>query len=278
MPDKIISYYNETWQADAEATGQLVIEIGCNDMVCLVKGAVSQEIEGFEIFRLDKESGDWTDVFYELRASSRLLNRTYLTTHCYYNFEEAIIIPGAHFTATAAGDYLSLMYGDSGHHDFMYEMIGENEQLVNAYRISRSINEMVGRHFVLYKPHHSYTSLVKDVLERTDPSDHFIKVQFYSHHIIAAVVKQNQLQLIQSFHYKTPEDILYHLVQINRQFELNPAYSHLEVSGMFETGSELHIQLQSLYGLITLDSMKPDGVFTGQYPAHYFTPFYKLVV
>jgi hypothetical protein len=67
-------------------------------------------------------------------------------------------------------------------------------------------------------------------------------------------------------------------VHINRQFELNPAFSNLELSGLFETGSELHIQLQSLYGLITLDSMKPDGVFTGQYPAHYFTPFYKLVV
>jgi hypothetical protein len=278
MPDKIISYYNETWQADALATGQLVMEIGSNDMICLVKGDASQEIEGFEMFSLDKESGDWNEAFYELRAISRLLNRNYLTTHCYYNVEEAIMIPGERFTASAADDYLSLIYGESARHEFQYELIGENEKMVNAYRISRSIHERVGRHFVSYKPHHSYTSLVKDVLERTEPSDHFIKVQFYSHHIIAAIVKHNQLQLIQSFHYETPEDILYHLVNINRQFELNPAYSHLEVSGMFETGSELHIQLQSLYGLITLDSMKPDGVFTGQYPAHYFTPFYKLVV
>jgi hypothetical protein len=278
MPDKITSYYNETWQEDAAASGQLVIEIGSNDMVCLVKGNASREIEGFEMFRLDNDGGDWNDTFYQLRANSRLLNRTYVTTHCYYNFEESIIIPGVRFTASAAEDYLSLIYGDSGRRDFMYEMIGENEQMVNAYRISRSINEMVGRHFVLYKPHHTYTRLIKDMLERTDASDHFIKVQFYSHHFIAVVVKQGQLQLIQSFRYQTPEDILYHLVHINRQFELNPAFSNLELSGLFETGSELHIQLQSLYGLITLDSMKPDGVFTGQYPAHYFTPFYKLVV
>jgi hypothetical protein len=42
----------------------------------------------------------------------------------------------------------------------------------------------------------------------------------------------------------------------------------------------LHQQLQSMFGLITLDTMHADGIFksVSGYPLHHFTPFYKLVV
>jgi hypothetical protein len=280
MARKIISYYNETAQAAYTDADQLVVEISNHEVVCLLKGAESQEIEGFELFHLDKGSSDWSDVFYEVRSASQLLNRTYRDAHCYYNFEEAVVIPGQRFTATSAEDYLSLLYGESDRHDIKYDTIRPDAQMVNAYRIRKSINELMGRHFVLYKPHHTYSRLLEDVLTRTEAADHFIKVQFYSHHFIVAVMKKDQLQLIQSFHFETFDDVLYHLININRQFELSAVHSHLEISGMFETGSILHKQLQPLFGLITFDGMQPDGVFktTTQHPAHYFTPFYKLVV
>ncbi len=280
MARKITGYYNEAADTALADADQLVIGISCNEIVCLVKGAGSQEIDGFELFKLEKGSSDWSDVFYEVRAASQLLSRAYHDTHCYYNFEEAVIIPGQRFTATAAEDYLSLIYGESDRHEVKFDPIGSDEQMVNAYRIRKSINELMGRHFLLYKPHHAYSRLLEDVLTRTETADHFIKVQFYSNHIIAAVMKQNQLQIIQSFNFETKDDVLYHLSNINRQFELNALHSHLEISGMFESGSSLHKQLQSLFGLITFESIEPDGVFktaTG-YPAHYFTPFYKLVV
>jgi hypothetical protein len=280
MARKITGYYNETAQAAFTDADQLVIEISSNQVVCLVKGAASQEIEGFELFALDKTNNDWTDVFYELRAASQLLNRTYRDAHCYYNFEEAIIIPGQRFTATSAEDYLSLMYGESNRHDVKYDTIQAEAQMVNAYRIRKSINELMSRHFLLYKPHHVYSRVLEDILTRNELADHFIKLQFYSNHIIAAVVIRNQLQLIQSFRFETTDDILYHLANINRQFALNVSHSHLEISGMFEIGSALHLHLQSMFGLITLDGIEADGVFktTNEYPAHYFTPFYKLVV
>ena len=280
MARKITSYYNNSEHASITEACQLVIEISKHELVCLVKGEASQEIEGFEMFRLDKASRDWSDVFYDVRAVSQLLNRQYRDTHCYYNFEETVIVPKQRFTASSAEDYLSLLYGDSDRYDIKYDTLLPSEEMINAYRIKKSINELMGRHFVLYKPHHSYSKLLEDILTRTELAEHFMKVQFYSKHIIVAVVKEKQLQLIQSFAYETTEDVLYHLIHISRQFGFDVSVSHLEISGMFETGSSLHKQIQELFGLITFDGMQPNGVFklTHDHPAHYFTPFYKLVV
>lgn len=280
MAHKIVGYYNDAQKAAITEADQLYIEIGNNELACLVKGAESQETEGFEVFQLDKGQSDWTDVFYEVRSTSQLLNRTYKDVHCRYNFEEAVIIPEPKFTLTSAEDYLSLLYGESNRYDIKYDSILPVNHMVNAYRIRKSINELMCRHFVLYKPSHIYSGILNDLLTRIELANHFIKVQFYSTHIVVAVVKHKQLQLIQSFQYEVSEDILYHLVNISQQFELDNTVSNLEMSGMFETGSLLHQQLQPLFGLITFETVETSGVcksVTG-FAAHYFTPFYKLVV
>ncbi|MEO8174907.1 MAG: hypothetical protein ABI581_17560, partial [Sediminibacterium sp.] len=85
MARKIIGYYSETGSAEATDADQLVVEISRGQVVCLVKGSASQEIEGFEMFDLGKEHTDWNDIFYNLRAESQILSRTFRNAHCYYN-------------------------------------------------------------------------------------------------------------------------------------------------------------------------------------------------
>lgn len=280
MTSKTISYYNDHSGASHSDTDQLVLEISHTHMVCLVKGSNSGETEALEWFSIDEPGAEWSDIFHHIKLQSLLLHRTYRDIHCYYNFEEALLVPEAQFSAGAAEDFLSLVYGESDRHEIKYDTINISSPIINVYRVKKSLHEQVNRYFLLNKPHHIYTALAEEVLNTKDLAEHFIKVQFYSKHFVAAVVKEAQLQLIQSFAYTAKEDILYHLANISRQFSLDSQRSHLEVSGMFETGSSLHQQLQPMFGLITFESTEPDGIFktTGEYPLHYFTPFHKLVV
>ena len=238
----------------------------------MIKGAASQQVEGLELFALEKGSPDWSDVFYEVTAASQILGRTYRDTHCYYNFEEAIIIPQQKFSVASAENYLALVYGESNRHDFRYDTLLSPGHIVNAYRIRKSIHELLGRLFILYKPHHSYSKMLDDILTRDQLEGHFVKIQFYTSHIILAFVKDKQLQLVQSFQYQTTDDILYYLSSIIQQFGIHKQ-SQLEISGMFDTDSILYQQLGKLFGLISFDTIQPDGLF-----AHYLTPFYKLAV
>jgi len=232
------------------------------------------------LFVLEKGAHDWSDTFYEVMSASKILGRTYRDVHCYYNFEEAIIIPEEKFSATAAEDYLALVYGESNRHDIKYDTLLSPGH-INAYRIRKSIHEIVGRHFILYKPHHSYSPILDDILTRDRLEVHFIKIQFYSNHIILAFVKEQQLQLIQSFRYQTTDDVLYYLLRITQQFGIKNDSSSLEISGMFDTGSALYPQLSKLFGQISFDNIREDTLFQSalaNHPAHYFTPFYKLSV
>ena len=279
MARKIIGIYNNI--KNTADTDQLIIEIGNSHLACLVKDTVLQQVKEFEVFELAKGTSDWSDIFYEIREASQIVSRSFLDTHCYYNFEEAIIIPEQKFSAAAAEDYLSLVYGESNRHDVKYDTLISGTQMVNAYRVRKSIHELVGRHFLLYKPHHTYTKIVNDILKRDQLEDHFLKIQFYSNHFIVAVVKDKKLQIIQSFPYNIDDDVLYFLLSLIKQFGIDTSHSILEVSGMYDPGSSLHQQVVKLFGRISFDTMQADGLFASalaNFPAHYFTPFYKLPV
>ncbi len=278
MTRKIIGYYNDA--QDSSDLDQLILEIGSDQVACILKGAASHQVEGLELFALEKGAYDWSDIFYEVMSASKILGRSYRDVHCYYNFEEAIIIPEEKFSATAADDYLALVYGESIRHDIKYDTLLSPGH-INAYRIRKSIHELVGRHFILYKPHHSYSPILDDILTRDQLDANFVKIQFYSNHIILAFVKDKQLQLIQSFRYETMDDVLYYLLRITHQFGIKNDQSSLEISGMFDTVSVLYPQLSKLFGLISFDTIQADGLFPSalaDHPAHYFTPFYKLAV
>jgi hypothetical protein len=280
MTSRTISYYNDISGATHSQEDQLVLEFSHTHVVCLVKGAGSGETEAMEIFTIEDSSAEWIDILHDVKSQSLLLNRTYRDINSYYNFEEALLVPALQFSPAAAEDFLSMVYGESLRHEIKQDTIAAASPMVNVYRIKKTIYEQVNRYFLLNKPHHIYSALVADILSATDLPDHLIKVIFYSKHLIAAVVKEGKLQLIQSFSYDTKEDVLYHLANLNRQFSLSPDHSQLEISGKFDTGSELHQQLQPMFGLISFDTTEPDGIFktAGEYPLHYFTPFHKLIV
>ncbi len=278
MTRKTIGYYSNTNNSGDPA--RLILEISERQIACMVKGQEAQQLHAFELFEIEKQNNGWKEVFAALREESQILNRNYRETSCYYNCEEALIIPAEKFNTGAAEDFLSLVYGEKPQHDVKHDTLVQNE-MVNAYRIPKLMHDLVGANFVLYKPHHSYSSLLDDILARPELPAEFIKLQLYSHHFILAFVKGGKLQLVRSFPYQSAEDILYYLVSIIQQFGVSATESHLEISGMLDADMISQRQLQKMFGHISFDTVSGDDAFitaVSLYPAYYFTPFYKLAV
>ncbi len=278
MTRKIIGYYNGA--RNESDTDQLILEIGSQQVCCMIKAAGSQQLEGFEVFGVDKNTGDWSDIFYELQSASQILGRQYRDTNCYYNFEESLIIPVEKFNTAAAEDYLSLIFGESNFYDIKHDTLLSGD-MVNAYRIRKSVHELLGRHFVLYKPHHSCSKLLDDLRLREQMPAEFVKIQFYSNHFLLLFIKEKNLQLLRAFSYQSDDDILYHVLNVTQQFDINKNESQLEISGVFDTASVLHQHFGKLFSQVLFDNIPSDTELASAlaaYPAHYFTPFYKLAV
>lgn len=278
MARKKIGLYNE--ETINGSTHQLIIEIADEAFVCMAKSDLTGEIDAFELFSLDKsEQDDWNDIFYEIKTGSSIFNNGYKKVTCYFNTEEAIMIPEKLLTATSAEDYLNLIFGESVRHEVKYEKLIATKVFINAYRVRKAITELLGRQFIIFQTAHTYSNLLNDMMRRPFIDQQFIKLQFYSHHFILAVWKEERFQLIQSYRYHSPEDVLYYLLRIVQQYQFEMSDVALEISGMVELEIGLFLQLSTLFPKIVLDNLQTTGIFKKaeiEYPLHYFTPFYKL--
>ena len=264
------------------ANHQLIIEFGNDELACISKSEMTGEISAFELFSLDKGlNDDWNDIFYEIKAASQLFNNSYKKVTCFFNTEDALLIPEKLLTATSAEDYLSLVYGESMRHDVKYEKLLATKVFINAYRVRKAFTELLARQFIIYQTSHTYSTILNDVMRRPIIDPAFIKIQFYSNHFIVAVWKDERFQLIQSYNYQSTEDVLYYVMRIVEQFSFEFSEVTLELSGFIDRELSLFTQLSSLFNRITTDNMQAVGVFKtveGEYPPHYFTPFYKLTL
>jgi hypothetical protein len=247
----------------------------------LVKAEATGLVEAFEMFSYDKSStDDWNDIFYEIKTASAVFAKPYSKVTAYFNTVESILVPEKLLTASSAEDYLNLVHGEQAHLEVKYDKLLSTKVFINAYRIRRSLSELLTRQFIIYQSAHSYSALLNDVLRRPRLAPVFIKLQFYSKHFIVAFWKGERLQMVQSFDFKGTEDVLYYLLRTLQQLGLNATEAQVELSGMIDSHTKTYEQLAKLFPHLETDKAPPNGVFEqalAENEAHYLTPFFKLL-
>lgn len=281
MVRKKTGIYNPSIEDASNEYGQLYAEISGSQVALMVKDRETGYVEALEVFVFESPVTDWEKGFATLKKASQLLSRKYPDTHCYFHFEEAIVLPEHKFNLTDVEEYISFVHGEREDCEYRFDALVTIPAIRVAYRLPNSLLEMAGNNFLLYKPHHIYSAILDDIFGRQDLDDHFLKVLFYEKHFILALVKKGVLQIIQSVPYQQEEDILYHLINLGNGFELDSLHANLEISGLYDPGTHLHQQVVKLFGRVSFDTIQPRGIFASvwaNHPSHYFTPYNKLAL
>lgn len=91
------------------------------------------------------------------------------------------------------------------------------------------------------------------------------------------LLKNNRLQLFQTFPYASPSDVLYYLLSVCEAQLVSPAEVDLILTGLLEKDSALYRELWQYFKNITLrDATSVPADFP--YPAHYFTTLNDLLL
>ncbi|MCX6205938.1 MAG: DUF3822 family protein [Bacteroidetes bacterium] len=281
MVHKLIGFYGDRPEYTPKATDQLAIEIGSDQFVCMVKNASTNEIDAIEFFQIDQSNLDWSDILFEIKQNSKILGPSYSNTSIFYNFEEALVLPIAKMSATASEDYLSLIFGEDERTDTKFDSINTTLPTVTVYRIKKSLTELLNRNFLLFKTQHIYTNILNDLLNRENLPSVFLKLIVYQNHFIVVLIKDNELQLIQSYNITNSDDILYFIINIANQTGLSPLQAKLEVSGLVDLHTDLLEQLKKSFGIVSFDlisNQESIKVNPSNYSPYFLTPFFKLVV
>ncbi len=276
MVHKLIGFYGDLHEYTPQRTDQLAIEIGSHQIVCMVKNSSSGEIDAIELYQVDQSNADWSDILFEVKQNSKILGPTYSDCFVFFNIEEALVLPMTEMSATASADFLSLVYGTDDRADTKFDRINSAHPTVTIYRIKKSLSELLDRNFVIFKIQHTYTKLLNDVLNREELPTVFLKLIVYQKHFILVLLKNKQLQLIQSYTFHHADDILYFAISVANQSGASPLQTHLELSGMIDPLTNLLDQLKKTFGIVSLDIIANQSK-PSNYSRCTFTPFYKLL-
>jgi hypothetical protein len=141
-------------------------------------------------------------------------------------------------------------------------------QVSNEYGIPVEIHERIWNDFPGVKYIHTYTCALRSYNGVDAPEQ--IAIHFSPRRFRVIVKKQGKLQLAQVYFYQTPLDVVYYLLKISSELELDQNYTHLVLSGLIEEDSAMYRQLHSFY--TNLEFAAPSDLAMPDHglPGHYF--------
>ncbi len=213
-------------------------------------------------------------LMHRVIAEQPVLKQKFKKVNIIYGYAPSILIPQQFMHEKDNGALLDLIYGDSGErinrYDFMYR-----QAIQNVYGVPAVIEQVITRYFSSAYYNHIY-SLMANVVKY--PGNHLYCI-FSEGQLKALLVKDSKLQMMQHFDYKTPEDVVFHLLKLCKSFDVNVNDTILQLSGLIEADSALYIELCKYFLQVQFDTLTdiyqyPEEIF--QHPAHYFSHLFSL--
>lgn len=267
MAEKKYSLYNDTAVLDQ----RLAVEIG-DGYIVLVAGADGR-ISGLEYFTSEDTL---EETLNDISQLSSLIKQNYSETKVFYNLEEAVMVPVGLFNSSVASEFVDLAFGNKADARVNVENIDVTPGIVNVYRSNENWQEIINRYFRVVTKKHLYTKLVEEVINANGS----LRVIVYENAFIIAAVKNKQLKIVRSFGYSSDEDVLYHILNVCKQVDIDIESAMLHISGFVEKNSSLLQLLKKYIGHIQLVNASYNDMPSeekDQYPHHYFTSFINLL-
>ncbi len=282
MPNKNFSIYQPDLDFKIYTHDHLVLEVGKSHMACIATKPNNKLIVAFELFTFkESEAENFDQLFSAISANSKLLAVSNPGAHVYINNEQSLLVPVFKFSKDIATHYLNIVYGDDESSKTLYEHLAIEPGMMNVYRVSEECYDVLNSNLPKATFKHTYTTVVKRLAETTASlPPQFISIHFFSTFFIVSVLKEGNLILIQSFVYETPEDVIYHLLNITQRFELFSDQLKIQVSGMIDLDFNLYRELIKYFKEIHVENVNSANLSLNlnEFPLHYFTPFFNLAI
>jgi hypothetical protein len=222
-----------------------------------------------------------SDTLREIMESDAFLKRPVRETLLVYNFPESSLIPEPVFTMDTNREIIDTLHGNLQKGLILTEKIPWWE-LFNVYRISQELHHLLQQNFSAGKYWHYYSLMLKSfkMFDSTEAVDS-IKVIFYSDKMVALVVREGKVHLVQTFLYHDTKDVAYHLLNICQQFRLDQESVRLLVGGLIDKQSSLSTELHKYFLRIDFEEIDESIKVTDELkelPLHYFSSILKMAV
>jgi hypothetical protein len=222
-----------------------------------------------------------TETLREILETESLLRRPVKETVLVYNFPDSSLVPETLFTMDTNREIIDTLHGNLNKGLILTEKIPWWE-LFNVYRIAPDLHQLMQQQFTAGKYWHYYSLMLKSykMFDAAGQED-CIKAIFYADKMVALVIRNGKVHLVQTFLYQDTKDIAYHLLNCCRQLGISQEEVRLLVGGLIDRQSALSAELHKYFLKISFEEIDESIKVTDELkelPLHYFSSILKMAV
>ncbi len=255
---------------EEDITGEdLFVEIGWQHIACWAKN--SNQVTAFEFFNIGDEVDSITEQVRQVKLHSKILEAGYTNNYILLENNECIIsgaeLPGKQLTEKI----FSRLYGNA---------VTKAVETVEAkgklfyYTIPLELKKVLTLQPGNTRFIHKYSRLVNGTV-----GDNTLHLVFYPDHISLLLQRPANGFFVNSYSYKTGEDVLYRVLHVLDSFEISQDEVSIGLLGLIDTNSKIYKELYAYFPhLTTIASVSALPSVFNEYPSHYFSPFFNFDV
>jgi hypothetical protein len=282
MLHKTIGFYPDAATTESSAEERLLLFIQSTQLVCLLESYTTKQISGFEVFKLVDTDSKWDEVFSQFKYLSELFKNNVGKLFVVHENDEAVLIPTELFNSNSTEEYLKLVYGENENAICFSNQLKHEESIVNVFRIDSELYESLCTNFKISQHFHSYTTLLQQVFQqKLYQGKNWMKLVFNEKYFIVTLIKDDQLQLIQTFNYQSSEDVLYHIMNVVNQHDISITSLNVLISGKIDLESTTYQLMQQYFFNIEIEKSESGNALSEKlsaYPSHHFTPYFNVEI
>jgi hypothetical protein len=260
---------------------QLLIEVGEKMFSFVIYNKEQRRFVGLRQYNLDYTPGKtMLENLLEIVTNDELLQSQFKEAFIIYNYTDSNFLPEKVFHIELNQPVTEVLYGNAKKGLLLSEKV-IGYKMYNIYRVPREIHALLQRKFSSGNYWHYYTLMLYDQQVQASAGEQVIKMVMRADQFLVAVFNGEQIQLIQSYSYQTPDDVSYYLLGICNKFHISQDKVTLIVSGLLDEQSRLYQELLKYFLQVQWDRMpetiKLDQAFSA-FPTHYFSPLLKMAL
>lgn len=203
-----------------------------------------------------------------------LLQNKFEKVSIIYSYPTALLVPQHFINADHTKSMLELLYGDISD-AYIRSDFNQAYSLYAVYTVPKQIDSVLSYLFTENNSRHQYSLLAG----LTNHYRQLLFCIFGNGQFTVMVIKNGLMQVIHTYQFKVPEDIVYHLLQLCESFELPVNDSVLLLNGMIDETSNLYQELSKYFLQIQFGTLPDNFIYPEEiniYPAHYFSHLFQM--
>ena len=267
-------FSNENTTSSIDGAAKLCIEVGQFHVAITISNPVGDRVSFFDLYT----SKQRTDAAFlqSVLASEKIVGIQFDDVIFIHNQKEMVLVPSSMYKQELDAVLIQTIHGDPIEYAIAVDDVHQWE-LHNVFGSSAEMLEIVLGKYPQARQLQYMSACLRGIFRTlTAGVDQLIKLYVLPSCFNLVVLKGEQLQIAKSFYYETPEDIIYHLLNVVDKFGLDVSIVNVEVSGLLDSSSATWKELGKYFLNINLEnssSFSSDNTIGTDLPSHYFTPF-----